>query len=585
MSPNPNNGITVVLEGGCKATLHSRGTPFNHWFEVEGSAGVRVQHSDTSETDFVFIDGYGRHSNEVLSCKQLHPTFDAHVKQQRLSPERIPALDKKYELNSKLKKREKGSISKNLVLMIKWKDHDLESIPPVEGYEILFNSKTKDERYAPTGSVQDFFLNQSYGALTIDSVLSGWIESSYTEEQVAGPLYTPTGEYKPCNGACAYANFTLQKAIMEAIEKFEKLIGPERFLEFDQDGDGTVDLFTVIHSGFGAENNGGSGVAAKWIWSHKYYLITDTDDESQYGYTAPQSGLKFMPYNINPGHWGMEKVPTPGITHIGVICHEMSHYFGLPDLYDTSYETFGIGDYGLMSNSWGKDGQQLYVPSLSAASKYLLGWLRDVVPLNKSATNLQLESYQETGKVYVIEFSEFEFVLLENRRPTGSDSLLEGGILIWHLDTQQLESRGNSVSLEKEKPWAWGQDHPAVRLIQADGFYELEKRRCSQPNCGNGGNRGDFFGYDSSAEISDTALPRPNLNSYQRLGHPSGLKLYGFSDPHSSTMQFSFQALSAGDDGETTDDEEIFQRPTSAVGKDTHPILLFLLAPLFLVQY
>jgi M6 family metalloprotease-like protein len=69
-------------------------------------------------------------------------------------------------------------------------------------------------------------------------------------------------------------------------------------------------------------------------------------------FQLPQSGLKFNNYNINPALWfkGNVTYKEPGvrISHLGVLSHEMGHFLGLPDYYDTDYSSFGLDQYCLM---------------------------------------------------------------------------------------------------------------------------------------------------------------------------------------------------------------------------------------------
>ncbi len=65
-----------------------------------------------------------------------------------------------------------------------------------------------------------------------------------------------------------------------------------------------------------------------------------------------------------------------GDSTIGVFCHEFGHVLGLPDMYDTTYETHGVGDYSIMANgSWlGPNDGDVPAPFL-AWEKAFLGWL------------------------------------------------------------------------------------------------------------------------------------------------------------------------------------------------------------------
>ncbi len=120
-----------------------------------------------------------------------------------------------------------------------------------------------------------------------------------------------------------------------------------------------------MHSGYAAEFGGvdAAGTDLKdRIWSHRWAIPE---------WSGNPAGVKVSDYNINPGLWSTSG-KEPG--RIGVICHELGHFFGLPDLYDYSGAGEGAGSWCLMANSWGFDGSQLHPPHFSAWSKIFLGW-------------------------------------------------------------------------------------------------------------------------------------------------------------------------------------------------------------------
>jgi hypothetical protein len=62
---------------------------------------------------------------------------------------------------------------------------------------------------------------------------------------------------------------------MEGLRRYELKVNNSAFFkQFDADGDGLIDMFTVVHSGNGAENTGGEGVLGETIWSHKVSALS-----------------------------------------------------------------------------------------------------------------------------------------------------------------------------------------------------------------------------------------------------------------------------------------------------------------------
>ncbi len=152
--------------------------------------------------------------------------------------------------------------------------------------------------------------------------------------------------------------------VNEAVTLMVSQYSSTDFSQYDNDKDGDVDVVIVIHVGSGEEK---SGVSTE-IWSHQWDLYS----ANYYGDGAgvvSTDGVSFNVYTIQP-----EYVETAGDTSIGVYCHEFGHALGLPDLYDTSYETNGAGYWSLMAGgSWGSANDGKDPAPLLAWERYKIG--------------------------------------------------------------------------------------------------------------------------------------------------------------------------------------------------------------------
>lgn len=164
----------------------------------------------------------------------------------------------------------------------------------------------------PTGSVNDYFREVSGGKVTITG-------------DIFGPYDLPQTTAYYANGEKGIGNVLPNSRTM-ADDAFAAGAGDIDFSAYDNDGDGYVDAFVVVHAGPGAEKTG----AASDIWSHKWVLpaTRDKDGRRVYAYlTVPED------------------------SDIGVVCHELGHLlFRLPDLYDTDKSSNGVGDWCLMGS-------------------------------------------------------------------------------------------------------------------------------------------------------------------------------------------------------------------------------------------
>jgi len=369
---------------------------------------------------------------------------------------------------------------KNLVVLIRFADHTSRFLPSTDDIFVLFNEIGGDSVLAPTGSVRDVFLENSYGQLDLNSTVYAWITVSGNEAYYA-------------NGNSGLSS-RIWEALIEALDQVDYGLD---FNQFDQDSDGYIDAITFIHSGYGAEW-GGDDIygtpSSDRIWSHKWGI--------QPAWVSDE-GVRVGSYHISPGLWG-----TSGsqIGHIGVIAHETGHYLGLPDLYDTDNGDSGngIGSYGLMANSWGFDGSQLYPPHMCPWSKIQLGWVSPI-EINASGT-YTVNQVEDTPEVYRINlgYPSDEYLLIENRQPVGFDGdMPQGGLAIWHID----DAAGyNTQGYPGQQGWPENGNHYRVALLQADGDYDLEKGN-------NRGDRGDIYHGAGILTINPSTIP--NTNAYQ----------------------------------------------------------------------
>ena len=220
---------------------------------------------------------------------------------------------------------------RNLVVLIRFADHKDRILPDVSDINVLLNGPGGHGTVAPTGSVNDVFLSNSYGAFSLDSTIYPWVTVSKSEAYYA-------------DGQSGLGSKLFQ-AIREALDIIDS--DPSFDLsEFNTDfnkGDPFIDAITVFHSGYGAEFGGsdcyGAGESSR-IWSHSWLMYTGA-------WTSQDGTVSVSNYHINPGLWG---VCGSEISRIGVVAHETSHFLGLPDLYDPDGGS-GIGVYCLMSDS------------------------------------------------------------------------------------------------------------------------------------------------------------------------------------------------------------------------------------------
>ncbi|KAL3921828.1 MAG: hypothetical protein SGILL_002541 [Bacillariaceae sp.] len=295
---------------------------------------------------------------------------------------------------------------RNLVIPMMWKDHVNRTLPGPPEFDILMNHQGPHP-IAPTGSVRDVFLENSYGALQLESTVVDWVVMNNTESYFA-------------NGRAGRST-----RIWEAIEYALHYLDNNNLVDFDyfdQDQDGKIDCITFLHSGYGAEFGGTDQFGTYWedrLWSHKWALYANP--------FVSKSGVQVLEYHLSPTLFGRTKTR---MGRIGVIAHETGHFLGLPDLYDIDGGGIGLGCFDLMANSWGFDGRQYYPPHMSAWSKLLLGWMVPYFPRegeNKIAAFQDHDASLPQAYAITENFPPGEFLLIENRQKYNYDSMMPHG--------------------------------------------------------------------------------------------------------------------------------------------------------------
>ncbi len=352
-----------------------------------------------------------------------------------------------------------------IVVLVEFSDKKMKASK--EHFEELFFSQGK----MATGSVRDFYQEATNGLIDIQG-------------QVVGPFKLPQKLADYANGASGMGQEAPNARTMarDAVEAADPSVS---FGPYDNDGNGFVDAFIVVHAGSGGEQTGKGGD----IWSHKWLIEGDayaTDGTQVYGYlTIPEDGK------------------------VGVCAHELGHLlFGWPDLYDTDSSSSGLGSWCLMAaGSWNGGGDRPAHPS--AWCKVQQGWVTVANQTDNEVVSIpDVKDSQTVHRLWREGEPSQEYYLVENRQKVKfDDNLPEGGILIFKVD--------EAIETNKDE------SHPKVALIQADGKRELEQRL-------NRGDAGDPYPGSSGSRTFDDGST-PSSRSY--AGSPTSVAVTEISDP------------------------------------------------------
>ncbi|MDR1692451.1 MAG: M6 family metalloprotease domain-containing protein [Oscillospiraceae bacterium] len=259
------------------------------------------------------------------------------------------------------------------------------------------------------------------------------------------------------------------------------------------------------------------------VWAHAYSL-----DPSALGYHAP--------YMLH----GEMHDETHAMA-IGIAGHELGHSLGLPDLYDYTYMSAGVGPYSMMGNgNWGMapgDEVQGQTPvAFDAWSKIRLGYIEPTEILSGADWRGDLRSAGSGYNVLKLTNSALsadQYFLAENRQPEGWDAGLwgagvseaegnNGGVLVYHVD-ESAEDNSDAF-------------HKLVDVEEADGDESLDNPYAYQV-VGD-----DFFSWEKSPVFSETTVPDTNFHDGGPQSLASGIRMR-VNSPRGPVMEVETGAL------------------------------------------
>lgn len=367
-----------------------------------------------------------------------------------------------------------------IVVLVDFPNKHFDQAQNVKHFEDLFFSTG----VIPTGSVNEYYKEVSNQLISISG-------------QVIGPYTMPHDETYYSGFGRADADYGMQGAVPNVGTLANDAVSASKdafnFAAYDNDKNGYVDAFIVVHAGVGAEVTSDKHD----LWSVKYIL--------------PNAVTK-----DNTRIFGFLTVPADAKT--GVCCHELGHLlFGWPDLYDISSLTYGVGNWCVMSTgTWLGAGNSPCHPS--AWCKVNQGWVT-VTNLEQSGSR-ELDSVEEAKIVQRVSPGNSalnrEYYLLENRQQIGKDALIPGvGLLVWHIDDSVLYNN-DAV-------------HRRVDLKQADGLASLTKPQ-KLPNgawnpAASPGSGGDPYPFHANNTLSSSSIPNSDSFAGQAIFTMSNISL------------------------------------------------------------
>jgi M6 family metalloprotease-like protein len=325
---------------------------------------------------------------------------------------------------------------------------------------ILFSNAATDTIFNPTGSMTEYYLENSYGQFQVEGDIYGWFRMPKTYSYYVDTTFGIGKSREFAADAINLANN----------------VGGVDFSQHDADSDGYCDGVIIIHAGKGAEEGGND------IWSHQWNL-----------YPAQlYDGVWVYDYTVNPEESGTS------LASIGVFCHEYGHVLGLPDLYDVSNSLrSGLGDWSLMATgNWNMGGKK--PAHLDSWCKNKVGFL-DLIEVSSNIYQQSIPAIEFNPVAFKLQNSASgnQYWIIENRQKIGFDIQVPGqGLCIYHVDPAGGPYNSNPLQY-------------LVAMEQADGRNDLAK------SIKNRGDAGDPWQAPYYTEFHNLSNPdsRTNVDS------------------------------------------------------------------------
>ena len=401
--------LTFVQPDGSTIVLSRHGDEWGHWLtDAQGRMVVKG------------ADGYYRPVPEsrALAIRRQAATRRAEARRRRAprAGDHV-ALGKKHFL----------------VILVSFSDLDFATSNPQTAFTNLLNQKGYSEN-GGKGSARDFYYENSKGSFEPVFDVYGPVKLTHDKAYYGGNN-SDGDDQRP------------EQAVAEACEALD---GQVDFANYDNDGDGKVDLVFMYYAGYGEADSEDEDA----IWPHQWEL-------SYGGIELTLDNMVLDSYACSNELEGMGNYKDK-MCGIGTACHEFGHAMGLPDFYDTDYDTNGIAagpfDFSLMAGG-AYNGEGRVPPYFGIEERILLGWLdASVLKEFPKSGNYTLPPVQENKAYKTPADVDGEYFIYECRGESGWDAALPGhGLLVYHVDKSshkvRIEEHGQVTAAELWSKW------------------------------------------------------------------------------------------------------------------------------------
>jgi M6 family metalloprotease-like protein len=479
-----NIPVKVVQPNGEPLSLFATGDEFYNWLH-DANGYTIIQDPETGYYVYAVLEN-GRLASSAFPLsslsavnnasvsylnipKYLIQPWDKRAKPQDIRPGGSPATPEKI-----LRAPRTGTLN-NIAIFIRFSDES-EFTDLLSLYGDMFNNSASG-----ANSMLNYYREVSYNQLTIATSFY----PNATTTVVSYQDSRPRSYYQPYNATTnpnGYTSSNMTDREHTLLKNAVDAVGSQipAGLNIDGDGDGNVDNVCFIVYG-------SSGGWAELLWPHQWSLYTKT---------AYINGKRVWTYNFQ-----LQTFLTA--SGVGVLCHEMFHSLGAPDLYHYNYDGLTpVSSWDLMEDD------QNPPQHMGAYMKFKYGqWIASIPQITLAGNYSLTDLISAANNCYKIASpnSTTEYFVVEHRykRGTFENSLPGSGLLIYRINPSVM---GNANGPPDE-----------VYVYRPNGTQTVN----GSPSLAN------FGSHVGRTAINDATNP----SSFLTAGGPGGLNISNIGSP------------------------------------------------------
>ena len=374
------------------------------------------------------------------------------------------------------------------VFLIQFPDHkNTDPLMTVEHYDKLYFSGGTFNSAWDNTTVADFFNEQSYGKLNVEGKVFDW--------------YTAKHER-------SYYDHKKGELIKEAADHYASL--GEDFSKFDGDGDGIFDAVAFHFAGPASSDNQDDP------WYHGVNFGTGGNDSF-----CDVGGLRVT----RIAQIAANDDPKSNFI-IRVICHELMHSLGIPDLYSEAC----LGEFAI-------DLMSANLQTINPYFKLILGWIDEIEVITSDTKTVSLSPYgtKKDGKAVIVtdKFNGFfdEFYMVAYRE-------YDDSMVIWHIDARIDEDGKSFINYNLgydprpdvsngHDPEGEGSPHPFIQELSGNSKFDFILSMA-----GSGARESSF---EEGSVLGPDSIPSSDTHD----GRYTGIKIYNFKKSPKGIYTFS----------------------------------------------